>query len=166
MAGGSGSKWLKPDLIAGLLLLGFAALFGFGASRIRVSPLEGNVGAAGLPKLLAAMLAVLALLLIAQTLMGTAGRFVGSRLKGTSEAHGRALVMMLLGAGYILILPFAGYAVSAILLMAAVAVQMKLQGSIRIAAFAGLGGLFFFLLFVKLLNIPLPSGTLWHGLGI
>jgi hypothetical protein len=166
------------DTFVGAGLLLFSGLYWLGAAAIRVSPLEGSVGAAGLPKALAVVLAILSLYLIARNLLSL--RAQGGRVAAAPEPvpatrpdeaagheeekpfsirqHLRALSMLAFGVGYLLILPELGYAVSVTLLLGAVAYFLGLRGLPKVALFAVLGGAFFFLLFVVTLKIPLPEG--------
>ncbi len=72
--------------------------------------------------------------------------------------HVRAIGMLALGVGYLLIVPYLGYAISIIALMTAVAVYNGARPSPRLVATVILGGIFFYLLFVRFLDIPLPPG--------
>lgn len=65
--------------------------------------------------------------------------------------------------GYLLVLPHLGYMVSAGLLLAAVATYAGLKPSPATLLFAAGGGILFYLIFVKILQIPLPAGF-WPGL--
>lgn len=60
---------MPRDFWIGLVTLGFAVLYWFEAAKIRISPLDGPVGAAGLPKVLAYALGVLSVLLIGRALL-------------------------------------------------------------------------------------------------
>jgi hypothetical protein len=165
------------DTYVGIGLLLFSGLYWLGAAAIRVSPLEGSVGAAGLPKALAVVLAILSLYLIGRNLLAVRAKaenqsrpevpattmqdkdLHGEERPFTFRHHLRAIAMLAFGAGYVLILPELGYAVSVTLLLAGVAYFLGLRSLPKMALFAVLGGAFFFLLFVVVLKIPLPEGV-------
>jgi len=159
------------DSFVGVSLLLFSGLYWLGAAAIRVSPLEGSVGAAGLPKALAVVLAILSVYLIGRNLLSVrAGDRAAPEASPAKPApveekpftlrhHLRAMMMLAFGVGYVLLLPELGYAVSVTLLMAGVAYFLGLRRLPKVALFAVLGGAFFFLLFVVILKIPLPEGV-------
>ena len=155
-----------------------AVVFWVGADAIPTSPLEGQVGAAGFPKLLAISLGGLALIRIAQTLL-TARRAGGRSSPAAGAAvvddgrsseyaawrqHGRAVGMLGIGIGYILLLPILGYVLSVALLIAAVALYNRRRPSLGLAAIAIIGAGLLYVVFVRLLQIPLPAG-IWSELG-
>jgi putative tricarboxylic transport membrane protein len=73
----------------------------------------------------------------------------------------RALGFLAIGAGYVVILPYAGYALSIALLIAAVALYEGARRDWRIPATAVFGGVLFWLLFDKLLGVSPPPGILF-----
>ena len=130
-----------------------------------------------LPKALAVVLAILSLYLIGRNLLAVRARaenqsrpevpattmqdkdLHGEERPFTLRHHLRAIAMLAFGAGYVLILPELGYAVSVTLLLAGVAYFLGLRSLPKMALFAVLGGASFFLLFVVVLKIPLPEGV-------
>src|SRR3546814_16263958 len=64
---------------------------------------------------------------------------------------------------YLLGVPYLGYMLSIIGLMLGVALYIGARFGAKPAVIAGLGGLFFYLLFVQVLNVPLPAG-IWPRL--
>lgn len=152
-----------------------AVVFWVGADAIPASPLEGQVGAAGFPKLLALSLGGLALIRIAQNLL-TARRAGGpgspaavadggsGAAEGAWRQHGRAAGMLGIGIGYILVLPILGYVLSIAMLIAAVALYNRRRPSLGLAAIAVIGAGLLYVVFVRLLQIPLPAG-IWSELG-
>ena len=150
-----------------------AVAYWFGADAITVSTLAGHVGADGLPKLLSWVLGGLAILLAAQTLLeqrraaavaAAEGRAKDEpRLPGTFRGHMRALGLIGFGIIYLLILPHLGYLLSSALLLAAVAVYAGLKSMRSTVLLAVIGGICFYLIFVKVLQIPLPPGF-WPSL--
>ncbi|MGH6945562.1 MAG: tripartite tricarboxylate transporter TctB family protein, partial [Geminicoccaceae bacterium] len=144
-----------------------------GADQIRVSRLEGMVGAQAVPKGLAISLAILSALLIAKDLwhgrraLRAAGEPDGDTDPGSTHAHLRAAGMLLIGIGYLAVVGTIGYTPAIALLVLATALYMGRRLSARLVLLAIGGGLLYHLIFVRLLGIPLPSGIwpgVWRGL--
>jgi putative tricarboxylic transport membrane protein len=159
---------MRANLITAILLIAFAIVFWFAADTIPKSRLGGTVGADGLPKLLAVALGVLSVGLIVQTLLTarTAEAVPTARPERKREdriAHLRAVGMIVIGAGYLAMVPYLGYLPSVALLLAVVALYNGKRPSLGLAAFAIVGAVVFYLLFVQLLDVPLPAG-LWPRL--
>jgi putative tricarboxylic transport membrane protein len=148
-------------------LLFVAGLYWLGADRIRISRLEGVVGAQAVPKGLAVSLAILALLLIAQDLWRgrrAAATAIGQKPDaGGSNAHLRAAGMLLIGVGYLVVVGTIGYLPAVALLVLATARYIGQPWSAQLIALAIGGALVYDLIFVWLLGIPLPPG-IWPGL--
>jgi hypothetical protein len=191
-----------------------AGLFWREAGHIRISPLDDPVGAAGLPKALAVVLAVLAVLLLIRAIVGVAMAVPTPAEQaraepatrtdddGNTEAaiparaaqpaaapetgmvsepvqqadpeakpatpspalstrmkpHLRAIVMLGIGVGYLLVVSTLGYAVSIMALIFLVSLYIGAPMGLRTVLVAVLGGIGFQLLFVQFLGIPLPGG--------
>jgi len=158
---------ISRDFWIGLVTLGFATLYWLEAAKIRISPLDGPVGASGLPKVLAYALGVLSILLIARAVLAKM-----RPLPGPNEAieaqtwaeqmrpHLRAIGMLALGVAYLLVIPTFGYALSIMALLLAVSLYIGSGLNLRTVAVAIFGAVFFHVLFVEFLDIPLPSGRL------
>lgn len=158
---------MSRDVYVGLVVLALAGLYWLGADAIRESPLAGGVGADGLPKALAATLAFLSLLLIGRSFVFRRA-LVGPKISTEERAkrrqrHLRALGMLAIGIGYLLIVPYLGYILSVFLLMAATAIYNGRQASPSFWVTVAAGALFFYFLFVRFLDIPLPPG-IWPDL--
>lgn len=165
---------MRATLAASGVLFVLAIAYWFGADAIPKSRLGGQVGADGLPKLLAIALAVLSVALAAQTLayMRKERRMPAVR-PATDEGDGspdegwrghvRAFGLIAIGAAYLALLPYLGYGVSAALLLMVVSTYTGLKPSWRTLVFAVVGGIAFYLLFVRLLQVPLPGGV-WSTL--
>jgi putative tricarboxylic transport membrane protein len=166
---------MTRDAWVGVVFLAFAVVYWIAADGIRISPLDGPVTAAGLPKSLAYALGVLAVLLIVRSLalrwLGRGGsappppaaKDEGEESPTNVRLHLRALGMLSLGVGYLLIVPYLGYTLSILGLMLATAIYVGARFGAKTAAIAGLGGVLFYLFFVRLLDIPLPPG-IWPDL--
>lgn len=164
------------DSWIGIVFLVAAVAYWIAADGIRISPLDGPVTAAALPKSLAYALGGLALLLILRSLALTGKSDGRAPAPATEQAeqpesverspfyrHLRAIGMLAFGAGYLLVLPYLGYPLAVACLILGVALYMGARRNLRTAAVAGLGSLFFYLLFVQFLNVPLPAGF-WPGI--
>jgi len=152
---------MPRDAVVGAVVLALAGVYWLAARTIRHSSLDDSIGAAGLPNTLAVLLAALALLLILRSLFSRARSNQGAQNETDVEApraHLRALGMLFLGVAYLVVVPSLGYAVSVALLVAAVALYNHQKPSLRLALVTILISVGFYLLFVRLLRIPLPPG--------
>jgi hypothetical protein len=156
---------MTRDTGVGLGLLALAGLYWLGADRIRVSRLEGIVGAQAVPKGLAVSLAILSALLIAQDLWrarrAAGGAGPESEVSGL-HAHLRAAGMLLIGVGYLVLVGAIGYVPAVALLVVATALYLGRSWSVKLAVLAVGLALVYDLMFVRLLGIPLPPG-IWPG---
>ena len=164
---------MRATLVVCAALFVLSVAYWVAADAIPASRLAGQVGADGLPKLLGVALGVLSLVLAAQTVfekrranaspIGTEDETKVAKGLTDWSQHFKALGLIGLGVGYLVALPLLGYAVSSALLLAAVAVYGGLRPSRNLFIFAVVGGAIFYLIFVKLLGIPLPAGF-WPSL--
>lgn len=154
---------MNRDVAAGLGLLAFAGLYFAATLRIQESSLSDEVGADGVPLLLAGLLAALAALLAVR------GWFAGRAARATPKpeaAEGGAPVRRALGflgvallygpAAYLL-----GYVGGLAFLIAAAACYEGARPTWRLAAVALGGAAFFWLVFVQLLGVAQPRGILF-----
>jgi hypothetical protein len=154
---------MRGNLITGTFLLIFSVVFWFGADAIPKSSLSGSVGADGLPKMLAVALGVLSAGLIVQTLlmMRTALVAASPNREAKSEQlslYLRGFGMIVIGIGYLVLVPYLGYMLTIALLLLTAAVYNGKRPSIGLLLFAVLGSVVFYLLFVQVLDVPLPAG--------
>ena len=166
------------DAVIGLFLIGFAIVVWLGAEGLPKSPLGGQIGADGFPKLLAGSLGVLALLLIIQTLLGRSGS--ASRepsvpveasaspqdhatAPSARQQHIRAAGMLAIGIVYVAVLETLGFVLSTLLMLLAVALYNGRRATLGLAAVAVAGATLLYLLFVRVLGVPLPPGF-WSSL--
>ena len=164
-------KLLDRDFWVGLVMLLAAAIYWFEADKIRISPLDGPVNAAGLPKSLAFALGGLALVLIIRSAVSAAAG-INSAAQAQSDSsardilrpHLRAVGMLVIGVGYLLAVSWLGYAATIIALLLAVSLYNGARLDLRTAAFAVCGGVFFHFFFVEFLGIPLPAGAILEPL--
>jgi hypothetical protein len=166
---------MPRDFWIGLVVLGFAALYRVEAGKIRLSPLDGPVGAPGLPKLLGYALGILAIVMIVRGLIehfrGRAAPETEPKVEPKVEPgefdaslglrpHLRAAGILAIGIGYLLLLPVIGYALGIMALILTVSLYIGAALDIRTIAVSVVGGVAFHLLFVEFLGIPLPKGML------
>lgn len=163
---------INRDTWIGLVMLLVAVVYWLEADKIRISPLDGPVGASGLPKALAYALGALALVLIMRSLAGalTARKPTPSDdVKEQSPAmrpHLRALGLLVIGVGYLLLVNSLGYTVTIAALLLAVSLYIGAELNVRTVSIAVIGGVVYYLLFVQFLGIPLPSGQIPAALGL
>jgi putative tricarboxylic transport membrane protein len=154
------------DLFFGIATLVVAVIYYGLAVGIPQSDLADPIGPQGLPRIYAVLLAALSLILIARSLRRSVSTpeptHVESRIVNPESRSraARVIGMLLIGVGYIVVLPWLGYLVSvAALIIATIYFQ---GGSIngRSILVALSGAAVFWLLFIWLLRIQYPAG-LW-----
>lgn len=172
---------IPSDVWVGLVTLAGGVLYWQVADRIPISPLDGQVNAAMLPKTFAYILVGLSLLMVLRALLveaaavraarklmegGSAPAPKGGPTKAkrfTMDTHLRAAGMLGLGLAFLLILPHLGYIISIMLLIGSVSLFMGAKAELKTFAIAIGAGLIFYLIFVYVLAIPLPAGF-WPSL--
>lgn len=154
--------YLRPDALAAMALLAFSIVLWVGAGSLPQSRLGGGVGADGLPKVLAGLLAILSVVLLVQTLVVKPAPAAEPK-DGTWSDHLRAAGIFGIGALVFLALPVLGYAVTVALLLIAMALFHHRRLSARLVFFCAIAAGAFYLLFVQLLSVRMPVG-LWPKL--
>ena len=156
---------MNKDLLSGFVLLLIAGLYYLGSGAIADSTLSDEVGATGLPRVLSAALAGLGLLLVIRSLVADRS---AARPDMDDDAGGsrlpRAIGFLAFGAGYVLLLPILGYIVSTALLIMGVALFERAQRPWFVPVTAIGGAVLYWAIFVKLLGVNQPIGTLWQSL--
>jgi hypothetical protein len=156
---------MSKDGWSGLLLLALAAGYYWASGSILDSTLSDEVGATGLPHLLTLALAGLGMILFVRSLLI-------AQPAGTEPAEDkderatlpRAIGFLMFGVGYVVIVQYVGYVLGVALLIAAVALY---EGAARrwTVPVAAIGGaLLYWAIFVKLLGVNQPAGTILTGL--
>ncbi|MGQ0663619.1 MAG: tripartite tricarboxylate transporter TctB family protein [Pseudomonadota bacterium] len=148
------------DLVCGVLGLALAAAYYAGAAAVPVSLLTDAVGADGVPRMLAISLGTLSAALLVRAMV--AREAVGG--EETPEAGGalryaRALGLVALGFLYVGVAPYLGYPLALALLLAATVVYYGLPPNLRLVPIAVAGAALFWVLFVKMLGVPMPVGV-------
>lgn len=160
---------LDRDLGIGVAALAFAGVYRYLSLEIQESLLADAVGPQGLPSLYAAALAVLGICLIGQALLrrrrpGAAmPDATGGAVPGWGR-HLRAAGLLAFGAAYLLLIGFAGYALTIFLLIVGVALYVGAWPGARLLAIAALGAALLWVIFAQLFQLGLPAGSLWPRL--
>lgn len=162
---------LNRDLTGGLIALGIAIAYYVGASHIPRSGLIGQgIGADALPRGLAMVLAVLGLLLLAQTgwkLLNrafTEGKpLTAAEKRAEIMSHLRAGGMLGIGIVYLALFTTIGWSAAIFLLLLAVAWYNGAKPGVRLVGFAAVVTVALYLLFDQVLNINMPTG-IWPEL--
>jgi len=155
---------MARQLTCSAILLLIAAGYYSVASQITRSALADEVGPAGLPVVYALVLATVALALAAKAVFRPLLlRTVDATATVGEPALGfllrRAGGVFAIGVGYVLIVPLTGYFLALVGVIVAMALYQGERASARLATIAVAGAALFWLLFVQLLGIPMPS--LW-----
>lgn len=159
---------MNKDSLSGLVLLALAAVYHWATGSIADSSLSDEVGASGLPRALAIALAVLGVILIVKSVLAArAAKAEGLDADDEEEKDARmprAIGFLLFGAAYVLLLPYVGYLIGVALLIAAVALYegAPRRWTVPVAAIGG--AVLYWAVFVKLLGVNQPVGTLFQGL--
>ncbi|GAB4069032.1 tripartite tricarboxylate transporter TctB family protein [Ancylobacter sonchi] len=156
---------MNKDAWSGLVLLALAGTYFWATGAIPDSTLEDEVGAVGLPHALTAALVLLGLILLVRgVLAARTEAAAGPEDEERDATLPRALGFLALGAAYVLLLPYVGYLVAVALLIGGVALYegAPRRWTVPVAALGGAA--FYWAVFVKLLGVSQPVGTLFQGL--
>lgn len=147
---------MDREIACGLFALVLAGAYYGAADALPSSLLADAVGADGVPKALAIALALLGALQLARS------RFMrpsaGGGIEDGIDRHGRAAGLLIITCAYVALLPYIGYPVALAALVFAVAAYAGLAPSMRLAFVSGSAALVFWIMFVKLLGVPMPVG--------
>jgi len=133
--------------------LAVAAAAWLGADAIPRSALADAVGADGLPKRIAVALALVSGWIAARALLQAS-----APRAATAGFHARALGVPAIGLLCIWMMPWVGYPLAIGLLLAAAAQYYGAPSRARSALFAVAGAALLWLLFSRVLGVPLPGG--------
>jgi hypothetical protein len=150
------------DLAFGGAGLAISILYYWMATLVPVSQLADAIGPQGLPKVYAVILAALSLMLMIRSVRDRTSR-KGKRESSTMVADSRsrsfrAAGMLVIGIGYILLVPWLGYLLSISGLIFATAYYQGGTVGRQAALVALCGGVFFWVLFVAFMGIAQPPG--------
>ena len=158
---------MSKDIGSGALLLVIAAVYYWATLQIPSSSLSDDVGAHGMPTLLAAGLAVIACMILGRALLASrraapAANSIADNTVDEEERYEaplpRALGLIAIGGLYIVVAIFLGYIPALAVLIFVTALYEGLAVGWQPAAVALGGAAAFWLLFVKLLGTEQPIG--------
>jgi len=155
---------MNKDVLSGLILLGVAWAYYWATLQIPDSSLSDEVGAQGLPRILAILLAAVAVLIVLRGIVLARKHPLASPADVDDDRDApprRALGFLAIAAGYVAVAPLIGFAPALALLIAAVAFYEGMKPSWHMAVIAVSGALAFWLLFVQLLGVEQPSSLLF-----
>jgi putative tricarboxylic transport membrane protein len=154
---------IHKDTISGLLLLALAGGYCAMTLNIPSSSLSDEVGADGLPKLLAATLAIVAFMITIKGLLASRQTTTVSEVDKDAPEQAkitRALGFVALGIGYMVVAPLVGFAAGVATIVIAVALYEREPLSPKLIAVAIAGGIGFWLVFVRFLGTEQPVSSL------
>ena len=165
---------LYKDLVGTAIALALVVAYYVAAGDIPKSSLIGKgVGADALPRGLGFIAGILCLIMLAQTLWPLLKGQYKTEAKPTPEErrksqikHLRAAGMLLIGMIYLWAFPYIGWVISIFVLLIATALYSGRPFSGKLLAFGAIVTVSFWLLFVVLLEIPMPLGVLEPLAGI
>ena len=159
----------RREMVLGCATLAIAAGYYLMAIRIPHSDIADVIGAQGLPKTYAALLAVLSIILIGRatlarrTAVAAEPRTIAVDPSAPRHVGWRTFGMLMNGALYVALVPRLGYILS---IAGLIASTIYFQGgdlNRRSMAVAVGGALLLWLLFVRILHIPHPAG-IWPSM--
>jgi hypothetical protein len=149
---------LARDLVCSVVLLVVAAGYYYLASGIASSALADEVGAAGLPTIYAFALGSIGLIMALQAVVkGLLNRVEVGEAVDLGLMLRRAGGVLGIGIGYLLIVSVVGYMIALVIVLAAMLIYFGERASGRIALAATVGAGLFWVLFDRLLGIPMPG---------
>ena len=150
---------MNKDVVGGIGLFTFSALYLWRTTHIPRSSLSDDVGPHGLPLALATLLALIAVFIFVRGWFGSIVNLDGREGAPLS----RILGLLACGALYIVVAFLAGYVVATAITLFAVAVYEGAPINLRTIFISVCGAGMFWLVFVRLLNIPQPTGLAFGG---
>ena len=149
---------MARDLVCSIALLAVAAGYYYLARGIASSALADEVGAAGLPTIYAFALGSIGLIMALQAIVkGLLNRAEVREAVDLGLMLRRAGGVLGIGIGYLLIVSVVGYMIALVIVLAAMLIYFGERASGRIALAATVGAGLFWVLFDRLLGIPMPG---------
>lgn len=157
---------MVKNFACGIITLALAIGYLIEAAALPTSALADPVGASGFPMLIGWTMACASVILLLRTgVEALRGKRTADANTDDSEiwatplrTTARAAGLVGIAALFLLILPVAGYLLSLFLMIGAVAMYQGRSLSWRLGLVAAGGAVFLWLLFVVVLNLPLPAG--------
>jgi hypothetical protein len=150
------------DTALGLIACAIAGGYYYESTKIQQSLLSDGVGADGLPRVLAAGLAVTGLALIVRGLgrRAPADAAQASEIDDGLGIHLKAAGLFLMLVATVVVMPYAGYVATIAALIAAVATYAGARPGMPLVLSALGGAVAFWVAFRLLLGVPMPTGVL------
>jgi putative tricarboxylic transport membrane protein len=152
---------MRKDLVASIGLLVIAAVYYAATLTIQQSTLEDEIGPTGLPTVLAALLAFIAVVIGARAFMTAPAAPVPDSDKDPEAPWPRAVGILLIGWLYLPVASIVGYPLALVTMLVAVALYEGMKPSVRMFVVAIGGAAFFWLLFEVVLGVRQPEGILF-----
>jgi hypothetical protein len=152
---------MRKDLFASIGLLLIAALYYAATTTIQTSTLDDEVGATGLPTILATVLAIIAIVIGARAVLAAPAQRNSVEEKEAEAPWPRALGLLGIGLLYLPFASFLGYPLALFLLLTGVALYEGARPGWRMFAITIGGALFFWLIFDIILGVRQPEGILF-----
>lgn len=146
---------LTRDAAVGIAAAVFGLTYWLLADAVPTSMLSDQVGAGGVPKVLASALMILGVI---QTWRGA--RHGARDAAIDMSAHGRALGLLALGCVYVAVMPHLGFLLTTAVLIVAASVYAGIKMGRDILVVGAVSGVVFWAIFAKLLGIAMPAGVL------
>jgi len=147
---------VRRDLVCAALGLTLAVAYYAAADALPRSLLADGVGADGVPKLLAVVLAVLSVVIGARSLV--AGEPGANASDPGLPRHLRALGVAALGAAFVVLAPVLGYPLALALLLLAAALYYGAVLRLQVVLYAGGTAAILWLIFARVLGVAMPAG--------
>jgi len=161
------------NMLSGAVLLALSIGYYLVADAMPSSILDTTVTSAAFPKLIAIAGGFFSLLLIVQSLLTMrALPAIGDEAEEMEDRqpaaelwcqHGRALGLILIIAGFVLAIEIVGYGIAVALLVFTVSLYQRYPLSVTSVGVSILSGVLFWLFFVVMLGVHMPSG-MWNPL--
>jgi putative tricarboxylic transport membrane protein len=153
------------DFVGGIGTMVIGLAYYIYAAQIRSSALDDSVGPAGLPKVYGMIMIGLGLVIAAGAILKVLRtRSVGLPVKSEWTGQGTKILLasglLLIGIVYLLLVPLIGYALGIALLIFATAFYQGAPRSWRLIAIPVGGAIVLWCIFVLLLDVSMPSGSL------
>ena len=160
---------MNRDILSGLVMFGMSAAYYYGGAVLPTSILDTAVSSSTFPKMLGGAGMILSAVLVVQGVRQLRAADAAAGQPVSAEEwlrHRKALGLLLIASGYLVVLEFLGYVIALLALIPAVAVFHGVRPGKTLAIVTLAGAVLFWLFFVKLLGIHMPLGQLWRAVGL